>query len=60
MRLWAQFTRLPPLAIRGRGLAEMLGIVKGRSKAVVAASVPPTTLRPDSNAVTKLTDSGRK
>jgi len=49
MRLWAQFTRPPPLALRGRGLAEMLGIVKGRSKAVVAASIPPTTVRPESN-----------
>jgi hypothetical protein len=60
MKLWAQFTRLPPLAIRGRGLAEMLGIVKGRSKAVVAASVPPTTVRPESNAVTRPTDAGRE
>jgi hypothetical protein len=59
MRLWTQFTRLPPLAIRGRGLAERLGIVKGRSKAVSAASVPPTTVRPESNATTKPTDTGR-
>ena len=53
MSFWAQFTRLPPLVIRGRGLAEMLGTVKGRLK-------PPTTVRPESQAVTRPTEAGRE
>ena len=58
MRLWAQFTRLPPLAIRGRGLAEKLGILKGRSTAV-AAAVPRTARRSDGDTVTKPTDTAQ-
>lgn len=59
MRLWAQFTRLPPLAIRGRGLAEKLGILKGRSTAVAAAAVPRTARRSDGDTVTKPMDTAR-
>jgi hypothetical protein len=58
-RLWAQLTRLPPLAVRGRGLAEKLGILRGRSHAVAVASVPRTTRRSERDVTTKPTVSGQ-
>jgi hypothetical protein len=51
-RFWTHFTRLPPPAVRGRGLAERLGILRGRAQGLVVASVARDT-RLRTEAITK-------
>jgi hypothetical protein len=43
-RFWTNFTRLPPPAVRGRGLAERLGILRGRAQGLVVPSVASDTI----------------
>jgi hypothetical protein len=60
-RFWTQFSRLPPPAVRGRGLAERLGILRGRAQGLVVASVArDTILRSEAAASTRPIHRGRE